>query len=244
MEELESSPLTNFRVLYLVTQLTGATLIILMISWIGIHFGGVGWRDNPSIEFNWHPILMTIGMIFLYGNAILIYRGMRTARKKKLKLAHASIQIVAFVLIVIALIAVFDSHNLAQPKPIPNLYSLHSWLGLSAVILFSCQWVAGFISFLIPGMKQIYKEKYMPVHIYFGLLGFVLAVASALIGVSEKAFFAFKNLSDLPNGGLMANFIGVLMVIFAGLVMYLATEAEYKRRPLPEDAILLTGANE
>ena len=29
---------------------------------------GFTWRDNPKLEFNWHPLLMTIGLIFLYGN--------------------------------------------------------------------------------------------------------------------------------------------------------------------------------
>lgn len=61
--------LVNFRLFYLITQMIGVALIILMISWVGIHLGGLGWNHNaPKIIFNWHPILMTIGMVFLYGN--------------------------------------------------------------------------------------------------------------------------------------------------------------------------------
>ena len=65
-----------------------------------------------------------------------MYRIFRNEPKIKLKLAHAAIMILVFILSVIALIAVFDFHNLKQ---IPNMYSLHSWMGILTVILFLFQ---------------------------------------------------------------------------------------------------------
>ena len=65
-----------------------------------------------------------------------MYRIFRNEPKFKLKLAHAAIMILVFILSVIALIAVFDFHNLKQ---IPNMYSLHSWMGILTLILFSFQ---------------------------------------------------------------------------------------------------------
>lgn len=53
-----------------------------------------------------------------------------------------------------------------------------------------------------------------------------------------------KTLSSLPNEGVLVNSIGLLIVLFAGLVVFLATKKDYKRLPLPEDAILLTGQDE
>ena len=120
---------------------------------------GFAWQSNPSLQFNWHPFLMNLGMIYLYGNGkiiingfsqyfkkkiicflnisgILMYRIFRNEPKIKLKLAHAAIMILVFILSVIALIAVFDFHNLKQ---IPNMYSLHSWMGILTVILFLLQ---------------------------------------------------------------------------------------------------------
>ncbi|XP_017842250.1 cytochrome b reductase 1 isoform X2 [Drosophila busckii] len=235
--------LINFRVLYVVTQLCGLTVIVLVGTLIGQHFGGLGGTANPKQEFNWHPLFMTIGFIYLYGNSILVYRGFRTTRKKTLKLTHAGIHMAAFILTVIALKTVFDSHNLADP-PIPNMYSLHSWLGLSAVLIFCLQYVAGFMAFLVPGMRENYKIALMPLHVYFGLFGFVLAIASALMGLTEKAIFAIPNYATLPASGVLTNIIGVLYVIFGSLVVYLATDPAYKRKPIPEDTALLTGASQ
>lgn len=141
-------------------------------------------------SFEIHCIHIYLFLLYLYiSTAILVYRGFRNVRKKTLKWAHAGIHLTAFVLTVIALITVFDSHNLAIP-PTPNMYSLHSWMGMGAVIVFGLQYVAGFTAYLAPGWRQQLKVAYMPLHIYFGLFGFVLAIASGLMGITEKAIFA------------------------------------------------------
>jgi len=235
--------LANFRLLYLILQMVGITIIVLMASWVFVFLGGVSWSSTPSIQFNWHPLLMTVGMIYLYGNTILIYRGLRYTPKRSLKLTHATLFGFIFVLILIAGTAVYQSHVLANP-PIPNFYSLHSWVGITAMLLFVFQWIGGFVTFLYPQVRAPLKETIMPFHIYFGLTGYVLAVAAALLGISEKVFFHNKELSTFPNEGVLVNCIAILIVFFAGLVVFLATKPNYKRIPLPEDAILLTGHDE
>lgn len=91
---------------------------------------------------------------------MLIYRLLRTTTKIHVKILHALIQILVLVFASIALKAVFDSHN-KPVKPIPNMYSLHSWVGLSAVILFGLQWVFGFVSFLFPRLSEGIRRWYM-----------------------------------------------------------------------------------
>ena len=54
----------------LLFQITGFMAVVLMGIWTGHHLGGFAWQKNPGLEFNWHPLLMTIGMIYLYGNGI------------------------------------------------------------------------------------------------------------------------------------------------------------------------------
>lgn len=45
------------------------------------------------------------------------------------------------------------------------------------------------MTFLYPQLKGVQKEKILPIHIYFGLTGYILAIAAALLGISEKASF-------------------------------------------------------
>merc|ERR1711910_239820 len=112
-----------------VTEAFGICAVILTVRWAINIKGGVAYVEDMGVPFNWHPILMTISLIFLYGNGALIYRIIppkSEGHKLKLKIAHAIIMMVAFALMVIGLQAAFDSHNKPDP-PKPNMYTLHSW---------------------------------------------------------------------------------------------------------------------
>jgi cytochrome b-561 len=62
-----------------------------------------------------------------------------------MKTIHAVLHATVFVFVIVALKAVFDSHNhniddkTGQLAPIPNLYTLHSWCGITVVSLFGLQ---------------------------------------------------------------------------------------------------------
>lgn len=70
--------------------------------------------------------------------AIIVFRLPWTwqCSKQLMKFIHAGLHMLAFVLTVISMVAVFDFHNTAK---IPNMYSLHSWVGLTALILYTLQ---------------------------------------------------------------------------------------------------------
>lgn len=120
---------------------------------------------------------------------MLIYRILRNHVKLHVKILHALIQVLTFVFTTVALKAVFDSHNKAA-KPIPNMYSMHSWVGLAAVILFGMQWVCGFVAFLFPKLSAAIRGMYLPHHKFWGIVIFGMCVCAALMGLNEKAFFA------------------------------------------------------
>ena len=93
--------------------------------------------------------------------AILAYRVFRDVKKIRVKILHGSLLALSLIFASLGLKAVFDNHNLANP-PKANLYSLHSWIGLTAVTFFGMQWVCGFVSFLFPKLSEDIRKAYMP----------------------------------------------------------------------------------
>lgn len=75
----QAEALGGLRPLFGAAELVGIVLVILVGIWCGStsFLGGFAWRDNPSLQFNLHPLLMTIALVFLAGNgnsAILFAR--------------------------------------------------------------------------------------------------------------------------------------------------------------------------
>lgn len=216
-----------FQTASLSVSLIGLSLVITTVAWVGQFKGGVSFSPTEKgIDFNWHPILMTISLIFLYGNGALIYRVIpprNESHKLKLKLGHAGTMLLAFGLMVIGLKAAFDSHNYADP-PKPNLYTLHSWVGLLAASLFGCQWTLGFLAFLFPKFSGDIRALLLPVHQYFGSTILVLAAAAALMGHLEKAIWSNKEYSLKNTEAVLVNVTGLLIVLFVIGVTFLLSK--------------------
>lgn len=223
-----------FPALVLLAQMLGLSSVILVAVWLSHYRGGFAWQSDVSREFNYHPLFMVLGLVFLYGDAILVYRVFRNVRKTFIKIIHATMLLLSLIFASVGLKAVFDSHNLAE-KPISNMYSLHSWVGLATVLMFALQWVFGFCSFLLPNISFQWKVNLMPLHVFFGMTILCLALASALTGLTEKAFFVLKNTYATSQEGLVINSLGFVLIAFVILVIYLASRSEYKRYPLPEE---------
>ncbi|NWR81372.1 CYAC3 protein, partial [Centropus unirufus] len=200
-------------------------------AWCQYWRGGFSW-DGTARTFNWHPVLMVTGMVVLYGAAALVYRLPPAWSGAKLpwKLLHGALALLAFILAVLGLEAVFRFH---KAQGIPDMYSLHSWVGLATILLFSCQWVAGFSAFLLPCAPAWLRAFYKPVHVFFGSAVLFLSVASCVSGINEKLFFSLKNgtmeYKLLPAEAVFANALGLLLVLFGVLVLGALAKPSWKR---------------
>ena len=67
--------------------------------------------------------------------------------KWRLKVLHTLLHFLALSLSLVGLKSVWDSKGL---RSMNHAYSLHSWIGIAAVLLFGSQFIAGFALFLLP----------------------------------------------------------------------------------------------
>ena len=200
-----------------------ATAMVLV--WC-VHFrGGLALRShNKQLIFNTHPVLMVLGLVVLAAEAILSYRSLsiivssRDARKE----VHLGLHAVGLALGGVGIYAVFKYHAEAD---IPNLYSLHSWIGIATISLYALHWLLAFLTFFFPGASHDTRRSAVPWHALLGLLVFALAVGNAQLGFLEKLTFLQApplRLSRYGAEALLVNFTA-LVVLLLGVAVVLAT---------------------
>lgn len=194
-------------------------VLVLMLFWVIYYRGGFAWSEDSVLQFNLHPVLMVAGFITFSGFSILLYRLCRCLKHIYVKLAHMFFHACAIPCIVVGFLAVFDSHNLNDP-PIPNFTSLHSWLGFITMGLFALQFVIGFFSFLVllccENATYGCRATMVPIHASFGLVNFMLAIATCVTGLTEKSL----NLQKAELEGIIMNSIGVVLVAIGIVVSF------------------------
>lgn len=217
------------------SQVLGLACVVITGVWMGHYRGGYAWNGS-SQEFNVHPLCMVLGLVFLYGDAILVYRVFRNENKRNVKILHAVIHLLALIISIVGIVAVFDFHRAAN---IPDMYSLHSWCGMATMVFFCVQWVMGLVFFLFPVMSAWLRSWYLPLHVFFGLVLLAMAVGTSLLGITEKLLFSIVNTySKFDPEGILANVLGLLMVAFGVLVGYVVTQEDFRRPPHPEEEAL------
>ncbi|CAN1126204.1 Transmembrane ascorbate ferrireductase 2 [Linum perenne] len=227
-------PLTRFPFL-IVVRLLGVIIAGLVLTWTLHYRGGLALvSDNKDLIFNVHPVLMVIGLLLINGEAMLAYKTISGTKNLK-KLVHLGLQFLALCLSLIGVWAALKFHN---DKGIDNFYSLHSWLGLACIFLFSIQWAAGFATFWYPGGSRSSRATLLPWHVFFGVYIYALTIVTATTGLLEKATFLQINkvISRYSTEALMVNSLGILIVVLGGLVVLATVTPLRGKGEIPRNA--------
>jgi len=186
------------------------------------------WITNP---FSYHPLMMTIGLLFCYGNAIVLYRTFKGTSKSIIKIVHASLLIISLAFAATGFAAIIRTKNVILKAP--HFMSFHSWLGLATIICFVLQWIMGFVTFLAPQLNLVFRMAYLPSHRLWGKIIFLSAVAAVLTGLSEYGYgSSFFTPNDRERSRrLILNFFGVCTSLFSLIVIYLLSNPDYQRQP-------------
>uniref|UniRef100_A0A1J3F069 ascorbate ferrireductase (transmembrane) n=1 Tax=Noccaea caerulescens TaxID=107243 RepID=A0A1J3F069_NOCCA len=190
---------------------------IMVLVWSISYRGGLAWEaENKNLIFNLHPVLMLIGFIILGGEAIISYKSLPLEKSVK-KLIHLILHAISLSLGIWGICAAFKNHN---ESGIPNLYSLHSWIGIGVISLYAFQWLYSFILFFYPGGSANLRSGLLPWHALLGLFVYVLAVGNAALGFLEKlTFLESGKLDKYGAEAFLVNFTAIVTILFGALVV-------------------------
>ncbi|KAL4001948.1 Eukaryotic cytochrome b561 family protein [Acanthocheilonema viteae] len=231
-----------FNIIVGASQVFGISAIFLVAIWMANFNGGF----TSGLQFHYHPTFMVMGMIFLAGDGMLVYRVFRHERKRFSKLLHLTLHTMVLIFTVVALKAVFDSHNNhkndeGEPDPLPNMFSLHSWVGLTSVIAFFFQYLFGFTTFFFPGLSIPIRQFTLPYHQTFGLIILCFLAITAVMGISEQAAWHHKCWTVdhiLCSQQSLSTLLGIFILMFVMCILIIILNSRWRRQPLPEEETL------
>lgn len=70
MSDSSLEKLDYFLPIFVAAEIVGILSVLLMFYWCVGYAGGFGLSGNPL--FTWHPLFMTIGLIYLMGNGMYL----------------------------------------------------------------------------------------------------------------------------------------------------------------------------
>ena len=55
------------RLTFVWLQVLAAAIVAISIVWMTVYQGGFAWQENPKIQFNYHPVFLTVGLVVVAG---------------------------------------------------------------------------------------------------------------------------------------------------------------------------------
>lgn len=214
--------------------------LILLITWSNTQSGdsGLGGYNWDRLIFTYHPTFMYSSLVLGSFSAIVSYR-ILPFTKYVTKSIHGLLHTGAIVCIILGLTCVFlgndDKSKNEYNQYWPNLFSLHSFIGLGAVIVYFLNYIFGLIHF-VPSLELIpgdLRKTYMPYHVFFGTFAVIASAMAVETGIMEASVEVgcgydvdsadinpAEHYHRLPYGCKLANGVGVLVYLALFTLLY------------------------
>eukprot|EP01041_Mallomonas_annulata_P007042 gene7042-14325_t len=147
------------------------------------HYFIGGLEEEPDASESWHTILMVVSMGFCLVQAILSFRLLPFGHTVN-KVIHGITQVAGLICAFIGIAKIVHNRNLEHSPP-RQFISLHSWLGVFTLVLYSQNYIFGLIHFVLPNLSADLKKNYLPNHKFLGLMTLVAGVVTMETGLAH-----------------------------------------------------------
>ncbi|KAG6746483.1 hypothetical protein POTOM_051023 [Populus tomentosa] len=193
---------------------------VMVLVWVLYYRGGMAWEAaNKNLIFNalehFKRDCRRMPAVF-HDSWHFSYKSLPLKKEVK-KVVHLVLHAIAIILGCVGIAAAFKNHNESN---IANLYSLHSWLGITIISLYGIQWIYGFLVFFYPKGSPTLRSECLPWHVLFGIFVYILAVGNAALGFLEKlTFLESSGIAKYGPEALLVNFTAVVTVLYGAFVI-------------------------
>lgn len=166
----------------------GISLIAMVITyafWAQSNHDQSGWLGNINNNCVIHAVLMITGMGFCFTQAVASFRviNFMGISHDVAKGLHGFWHTSTIILVITAMAAIIKFHN---GQNWGHLSTMHSWLGILLLVVYSQNWILGICHFIFPWVSSELRRLYLPSHRFFGILGLLLAAVVMETGIAQK----------------------------------------------------------
>ncbi|KAH9423200.1 hypothetical protein DERP_003477 [Dermatophagoides pteronyssinus] len=219
--------------LHFLAQIIGCSMLILLAILCIQFYGGFGLGNVQSI-FNYHPLMMVFGLVYLGGNSLLFL----IPKSKSYGLIRSILLLLMCIVTIIGAIATVYWHF---NRDVPNFFTLHSWFGmmtLTLMIIYSC---ANCYLFGSGGGKRVLQlennesiESITNIRL-IGISTLLMGVLTGLLGLNQLSSFIQADKDSEENSfQLIINIIGTFMILFSIFILFLLSRLRTRSKAQQE----------
>ncbi|KAI6206154.1 hypothetical protein M3Y94_00874700 [Aphelenchoides besseyi] len=134
-------------IVYRTAHVFGVAAILVVILWMQTDAKGFDYHTEPKLRFKFHPILMSAGLLFLNGEAVMSFRALKAYPRYLVKALHASLHAASVGVTLVGIKAVRDASQFDSTAI--NRQSVHAWIGTILSSVYAFLWVASMFLFLL-----------------------------------------------------------------------------------------------